>query len=116
MICLIFVISEVFKIATQASNMLSIRSKMECWASGDKSNLVRINDTLIKMDQKSRNLFLSRNHYQQFCYFFTTSEYDTEKHYQKVCSLNQSDLIYAKLGMSKPVKLLFEFQVIPAEQ
>lgn len=63
MICLIFVISEVFQIAIQAFNMLSIRSKMECWASGDKTNLVRINDTLIKMDQKSRNLFLSSNHY-----------------------------------------------------
>lgn len=35
MICPILIISKVFKIAIQAFNMLNIRSKMKCWASGE---------------------------------------------------------------------------------
>lgn len=44
-------------------NMLDIRWKMECCASGDKTNLVIINDPLIKMGQKKSSKFPSSNYY-----------------------------------------------------
>lgn len=47
MICLMLIISKVFRVAIEAFNMLNIRSKMECQASGDKTNLLIVNDTLI---------------------------------------------------------------------
>lgn len=61
-ICLIFIISKVFRIAIKAFWKQDIRSKTECLASGDKTNLVTIKDTVIEMDWKSRSLFLGSNH------------------------------------------------------
>lgn len=55
----------------QTFNMLNIRSKMECHASGDKNNLVIINDALIKMGQKSSSfLVVITTIYKHFLFVF----------------------------------------------